>query len=222
MAKSDQKAEVAESGNDQNQNQETQNANNQEMKQDEIKPPNREDWRDAKWITYKDKKNGFEVKYPDSFSLNMGDNSKCQNQDCRRGNISLEHKDTLRYIREINYGAAQIDYSVYILVRDNKENLSLYDWILKNNHYYSLACNNDFNKNRTKCEDGGMYPQVKVTTINNKKAILIEEYSIGDNSIILFSLKNKIVQFYLNGGSIDFNNGDNFFKKMMESFKIIK
>lgn len=97
------------------------------------------------------------------------------------------------------------------------------NWIKNNNNRYSLECNNIYKEDRIKCENNhGMNSQVKLIIIDNKKAALINEYSIMSNSIVLFSLRDKIIQFYLYGDHIDSNNGDNFFNKMMESFRIIE
>lgn len=202
-------------------NKENNQQNESETESDKPTPPSSEDWRTAKWKIYRDEKNGFEVKYPETFSPDIVDISK--RKDYREGDVLLMHKDTLRYINELNYGAAQIDNSVYISVEDNKNNLSLMDWVKENNQKYSWTCNNEFNEKRVRCEKGGITESMaKPITINNNKAMLMSEQSIGDNSIILFLLKNKkIVQFYYKYGGYHMNDGDNFFKKMMESFRII-
>lgn len=182
-----------------------------------IKPPNREDWRVAEWKTYKDKKNGFEIKYPETFSPEILDISSYVNY--QEGDVLIMHKDTVRYLRELNYAAAQIDYSVYITIKENKRELSLLDWIIENNHQYNLICKNEHGHSMVSCEDVEIDTQVELIKIKDKEALLMREASIMDNSIILFSLEGKIVQFHLNGEDIRSNDGDNFFARMMETFK---
>jgi hypothetical protein len=63
--------------------------------------------------------------------------------------------------------------------------------------------------------------QLREITIGNNKAVVISEGSIMDNSIVLFAVKGRVVQFYSNGTDIDQNNGDNFFRKMLASFEIL-
>jgi len=66
---------------------------------DDIRLPNTEDWRSAEWLTYTDKKNGFEIKYPNSFYLDKSQYINDPNYHIE--DVEIRHIDTVRYIKEM-------------------------------------------------------------------------------------------------------------------------
>ncbi|MDQ1286399.1 MAG: hypothetical protein QG663_1833 [Thermodesulfobacteriota bacterium] len=174
-------------------------------------PPNSEDWRTAEWKVYRDEKNGFEIKYPDSHFVDtvFGNNIS----------VYIRHSDTVSYRKERGgiHDVPELNL-VEISVYKNKDRFSLIDWVKHNNESCINCSENSPNR---ECKNGCSFNKMETLIINGQEVLAVDEPSIVDDEDVYFDLKGKIVKFYVRGLNLKMNDGDNFFKKMMESFKII-
>ncbi len=167
----------------------------------EILLPNIEDWKEAEWITYQDVENGFEFQYPDTFILRY--NSLNERQ--KKNNIYLSHIDTERYVNEwstINDGPIQLMLAIEVSIWNNENKYSLIEW-------FDVYKEKDIE-----------YTRIEKYQVDNRDVLRVSENSIQSNDAIYFLFNNKIIEFHLQGSSID-ELHVGFFVKILKSFREI-
>jgi uncharacterized protein YxeA len=163
-----------------------------------IESLNWDDWKDAKWVTYRDEENGFEFQYPDSHFLDKN----FYYIDYQEGDFAIRHIATSRHWQENNVKAAEV-MKVIISIRDKNENISLNTWF------------SNF--------DRGSYDVIEpYNAVENINALRVSESSIMSNDAIYFDLGNKVVELHGQGVGLGTKDGDNFFAEMLKTFKEIK